>query len=665
MPQVTYGGRQGETVELVEDPELVAVRTRSRRSLRAGPVPGPEATLVEGMDRVIAFPEVGVEVYRQRDGQTRTSEEVRQELQQAPDVRFAGRVLVDAQSREPVLYTENVFVKFRDDVDPDHCRRVLLEAGLTIKEEPGYATNAYFAAAAEGTGQDVFAIAQRLLDRDDVELAHPELVRRLGRRAVAPQQWHLATTTLNGQAITASANVADAHQITRGEQVTIAIIDTGIDIDHEEFSSPGKIVAPRDTVNGDNDPRPAPFGDERHGTACAGVACADGRFGASGVAPGARLMPIRMMGQLGSQQEANAFFWAADHGADIISCSWGPPDGHWDNPNDPVHQERVPLPDSTRLAIDHAVTAGRGGKGCVILFAAGNGNESVDLDGYASYANVAAVTACNDRGVRSVYSDMGDAAFCAFPSNDFAFPEEGRPPALTPGIWTTDISGAGGYNPGGDTGPVRGDRRGNYTNSFGGTSSSCPGAAGVAALVLSQNPALRWREVLDVLRRSCDRIDPQHGQWNADGHSPWYGFGRLNAAKAVQLATPEPADRLVISRTFTEAVRDAHAAQITMDVNETRRLADLKIQVDIEHAYPDDLVVTIVPPPEMNTAPVTLHDRTGGRSRELHRTYDALDVPALNELKDKYVRGSWALEVHNGAPETASIRRFGLEFIFG
>lgn len=50
----------------------------------------------------------------------------------------------------------------------------------------------------------------------------------------------------------------------------------------------------------------------------------------------------------------------------------------------PLHNRRAPLPDSTRLAIDYAVTQGRAGKGCVVLFAAGNGNESGDLDGYAS-----------------------------------------------------------------------------------------------------------------------------------------------------------------------------------------------------------------------------------------------------------------------------------------
>src|SRR5215203_2648573 len=521
MPEVKYGGQNGETIQLEVDPELVAVRARRGDSLREGPVPGTEAGLLNEMDPVLSYPEVGVEVYRRRERSERSMEDLRKELGESPATRFAGRVLVDEKSREPVLYTENLFVKFSDGKDRDQCLDVLREAGLTVKRELPYAGNAYFVAAPEGTGQRVFEIADELLRRDDVEYCHPELVRPLGRRAVFPQQWHLKTTTVNNQWINQSANVEAAHAITEGEGVAIAVIDTGIDIDHEEFSNPGKVVAPRDTTANDADPRPSRRA-EKHGTACAGVACGDGRFGASGVAPRAKLMPIRMISQLGSQAEANAFYWAAENGADVISCSWGPADGTWWDPNDPVHTTEVPLPDSTRLALDYAVTNGRDGKGCLVFFAAGNGNEGVEYDGYASYERVLAVAACNDQSSRSVYSDYGDAVFCAFPSNDFEFPDEDHPAPLTPGIWTTDRTGRAGYSDD------------NYTNSFGGTSSACPGAAGVAALVLCCNPSLNWDEVRDVLRRSCDRIDPEDDEYDEEGHSPHYGYGRLNAEKAAR-----------------------------------------------------------------------------------------------------------------------------------
>ncbi len=523
MPEVRYGGENGKTVQLEVDPDLVVVRARRGGSLREGPVPRPEAGLLDEMEPVLSFPEVSVEVYRRRERVSRSMEEVRRELNESPSTRFAGRVLVDQHSREPVLYTENVFVKFRDDKSRDQSLAVMREAGLTVKRELPYATNAFFVAAPEGTGQRVFAITDELLRREEVEYCHPELVRRLGRRTIFPQQWHLKATTVGSQWVSASANVEAAHTITEGEGVTVAVIDTGIDIDHEEFSSRDKIVAPWDATANDTNPRPNSRA-EKHGTACAGVACGDGRFGASGVAPRAKLMPIRMISQLGSQAEADAFFWAAENGADVISCSWGPPCGAWFDPDDPLHTTDSPLPDSTRLAIDYAVTNGRGGLGCVVFFAAGNGNESVDNDGYSSYERVLAVAASNDRNTRSVYSDFGEAVFCAFPSQDFEFPEEGRTAPLTPGIWTTDRMGKVGYS------------ADNYTNSFGGTSSACPGAAGVAALVLSSNEALYWEEVKNILRLSCDRIDQENGQYDEEGHSPFYGYGRLNAEKAARSA---------------------------------------------------------------------------------------------------------------------------------
>jgi hypothetical protein len=51
-----------------------------------------------------------------------------------------------------------------------------------------------------------------------------------------------------------------------------------------------------------------------------------------------------------------------------------------------------------------------------------------------------------------------------------------------------------------------------------------------------------WQEVKETLRRSCDRIDEAHGEYDAaSGHSPRYGFGRINARTAVKLATPTAA----------------------------------------------------------------------------------------------------------------------------
>jgi subtilisin family serine protease len=362
-----------------------------------------------------------------------------------------------------------------------------------------------------------------LLQKKEVELCHPELIRKKALRKINDSQWHLKATTINGNTINAHVNALAAHALSTGATVRIAIIDDGFDIDHSEFSRPAKIDAARDVTYGINDPRPKSAYDN-HGTACAGVAAASG-IGCSGVAPDAILIPIRLYEELGSYKESVAFKWAADHGADIISCSWGPPDGYWEDPKDPAHFNFVDMPDSTRLAMEYAFTKGRNGKGCIITFAAGNGNEDIQYDGYASYPKAIAVAACNDTSKRSVYSDYGDAVWCCFPSNDIGSRILGHPEPVTSGIYTTDRKGSAGYN-----------RNGDYTNEFGGTSSACPGVAGTIALMLSVNPELTLQQVKDIIRDTAVKIDPENGQYDVMGHSRYYGYGKVNAEKAVKRA---------------------------------------------------------------------------------------------------------------------------------
>lgn len=659
MPQVKFGTHDDIPFSFTKSDTMIAVRTRSHRSLRAGPVLSSAAAEVQDGTLLLAFPEAGVEVYQvPTDAAHKSLDSRKRSLRMMPDIQFAGSVLTDNQTGEPVVYTENIFIKFMDNAVPDQCRTIIHDAGLTIKREISYATNAFFLEAPEGTGVQVFDMALALLSRDDVEYCHPELIRYRAQHAIAPQQWHLKSTTLNGTPISASANVEAAHQITTGAGIVIAIIDDGIDIDHPDFSGAGKIVGPRDASQNNDNPRPKSPRDN-HGTPCAGVACANGRKQSSGVAPDAKLMPIRLALNLGSQDEADAFAWAADNGADIISCSWGPTDGEWWNPDDPRHQRQVPLPPSSRLAMKYATDKGRDGKGCVILFAAGNGRESVDNDGYASYRRVMAIAACNDSGKRTVYSDYGQAIWCAFPSDDSGHAPFDHPAPLSPGIWTTDRRGTAGYNDGFVTGA---DAAGHYTHSFGGTSSACPGAAGVAALVLSVNPDLKWQHVRSILRRCCDKIDPQEGQYDERGHSPFYGFGRLNAAKAVQLAQPEPRNNVIILRTFNTPLPDLQTMRTTLEVGETAPIRKLVVHIDITHTHIGDLKVTLIPPPRLASSPITLHNQTGGATRNLQHAFDAAMIPELANFNGQAIHGQWTLKIKDhSVGHEGILQKFGLE----
>jgi len=654
-----YGGKRGKSYSLAESNEYMVVRTERRdvlmeeRPFEVTPLSRDARNILNEFELWTRFREAGVEVLRTKvqRGSRALRDAARAVLKQEPAIEFAGRVLVEPRSKQPVVYTENFFVKFDSDEAPSACQGVLNKYGLIIKRELEYARNSYFVQAPEGTGLVIFEIAQQLLQEESVELCHPELIREARQRAAFPQQWHLKQTTINGQLIDAHANVEAAWSLSNGAGTIIAIIDDGVDIDHEEFRSSAKIVAPRDVTRRTDNPRPGNF--NNHGTACAGVACASGNIGASGAAPGAQLMPIRLASVLGSQAEADAFVWAAQNGADVISCSWGPVDGDWTDPDDPAHRQIVPLPDSTRLAMEYAINQGRNGKGCVILFAAGNGNESVNNDGYASFEKVIAVAACNDQGQKSAYSDFGEAVWCCFPSNDGL-------PSLTTGIWTTDRTGPLGYNSGRLS---QGDAEGNYTNRFGGTSSACPGVAGVAALILSRNPNLRWDEVRDILKRATDRIDEAEGNYDENGHSIFYGYGRVNAAKAVELAMPPQVDPVIIRSVVQDVpIKDLQTAQLSLAIADTNLLKSIKVAVDIEHTYIGDLVVTLRPPESMAVNPVILHNRRGGSMDNIKKTYDEVNVPELATFKGKNPAGSWILEVADKARlDVGKIRSFTLE----
>lgn len=318
-----------------------------------------------------------------------------------------------------------------------------------------------------------------------------------GRNRRARLAWHLERV-----------NLAPAWAVTRGSGVVIAVIDDAVDIRHPEFA--GRIVAPRDIGARSADPCPRAW--QPHGTKCAGVALARGAL-VTGVAPQASLMPVRvetLASQAGDVAEAEGIRWAASQGADVVCCAWGPAE---------PSAEMGRLPAHTRDALDWAVRWGRNGKGCVIVFSAGNDSCDVALNGYATHPKVIAVGACDYRGKRCSYSNWGDALWCVFPSGDPA-----QPGGLDTLILTTTPIGSF----------LLGETFYSYT--VGHTSTAAAGVAGLCALMLCVNPNLTWQEVKQVLRDSCVKIDRENGSYDPRGRSPYYGYGRPDAARAVQLA---------------------------------------------------------------------------------------------------------------------------------
>jgi subtilisin family serine protease len=527
MYNYQIGGRKGKVYALHIAPDYLVVRVNKDASGQRAAHLLPSLAN-ENLKQYYEIAEKGVAMFQVIGSDPlATRNEQKQRLSLDPNIAFAGRVLQNQETREPLIYTENIFVQFSARAKKADITDCFKAYGLSVKTVLKFAEGAYLVSAKEGSGTAVFDMAHGLLQEKIVKLCHPELLWQRHDKAIHAAQWHLKETTISGRNITAHAHVSNAHKISTGKGVCIAVIDDGVQVSHQEFSAFGKLQHPYNFVKNSTDANPKSA--DSHGTNCAGVACASG-IEASGVAPDAFLMPIVMPSTIGSVGESLAIEWAASHGADVISCSWGPPDGPYWDVKHPKHQVVFPLPDHTRLAIEYASTKGRNGKGCVITWAAGNGAEPVENDGYASHPAVMAIAACNERSERSIYSDYGKYIACCFPSGDYQAP--GKPPLTTKGLYVADLKG------------MSGESSGDYTDHFTGTSAACPGVAGVAALVLQICPHWSATQVRAALLHTCDKIDIANGKYDAAGHSHFYGYGRVNAEAALRFAQAQSAKKI-------------------------------------------------------------------------------------------------------------------------
>ncbi len=439
----------------------------------------------------------------------------------------------------PIVPSGRVLLRFCSTVETEN-RRVILEQmrADVIESFP----DGSLLVRVEG---DSIAWANRLHESGLVEFGEPDLGRLYELRSPPedqfyPRQWHLENTGQDGALAGADIDAEGAWELTTGTpDVVIAIIDTGVDPDHEDLDS-CKLMEGYDAlldVAGVTDY-------DGHGTSCAGVAAAraNNGVGVSGACPACRVLPVRIgLGWDASElfdtfapqggaiafdsHVARAFFHAVDNGAWIISNSWGPVVGMGPQPLSSINES----------ALGYAETNGRDGLGEVVLFAAGNEGAPVDLDGFASHEQVMAIGASNDQDRRSAYSNYGSKLSVVAPSSGISVLDGAR----TSGIWTTDISGPAGYNAPVGQRERTGDAMGHYTARFGGTSSATPLVAGIAGLVLSVDRSLTAERVRQLIESTAVKIDQAGGSYDADGFSRFYGHGRVDAAAAVVRALAE------------------------------------------------------------------------------------------------------------------------------
>lgn len=601
-------------------------------------------------------------------------------LRQSDRVQYASHVYSfkdDPASR--VYLTNRITVQFAATLKPENIAAIIQPLGLTQVKAIAGVPNAYVYEVSTAASENPVKVANTLIQRPDVLTAEPNIVvptqsHYRPKDSQYAKQWHLNHS--GGSELAAGSHVfaEQAWDVTKGSRsVVVAVADDGMDLRHPDFQGLGKIVSPRDFKGKDFLPMPDDA-DENHGTACAGVAIAEENgLGCVGAAPGCALMPIRTTGYLDDESIEELFDWVIARKASVVSCSWGPSAVYF------------PLSLRQKAAITRAATQGRRGKGCVIVFAAGNANRPTEgvinesgwernaisgptrwLGGFTVHPDVMTVSACTSLNTKAAYSNWGPQVSVCAPSNNappgVGLPELGyvaTPPEVNVylpglGIVTTDRTGSEGYESS-DYTPNAGPA------AFGGTSSACPLVAGVAALVISANPMLTAREVRQILEQSADKIvdrspDPQFGfqkgSYENGGRSDWFGFGKVNAAKAVQLAVQKRPVQLSLNagRSIGSIYNQAQAIPdgspqglvTSVKVAEAGTLQEVSIAVDLDHAYLGDIEITLISP---GGDRVLLQGRTLGIRTKLQTSYTLGNTPALRLLLGTPTQGTWQLEV--------------------
>ncbi|HZX95022.1 MAG TPA: S8 family peptidase [Myxococcales bacterium] len=287
------------------------------------------------------------------------------------------------------------------------------------------------------------------------------------------KQWHLK-----------AAGAPQAWDATRGEGVTVAVIDTGIypvdDLDPARLLKGWNFVAHNDDARDDH----------AHGTHVAGtIAQSTGNgVGVAGMAPLARLMPIKVLSAVGSGTShdiAEGIRYAVDHGARVLNLSLGG--------------------GGRSLAMETAVAYARR-RGAVVVCAAGNGG-SRGISYPAAYPGAFAVSAVGPQGRLAPYSSYGPEVAIAAPGGDKS---QGEEAGVLQETLAEDSTSQAAYR------------------WFQGTSMATPHVAGAAALVMSLG--VTAPAAVEGLLTSTAKDAPE-------GSREKYGAGLLDANAAVRKAT--------------------------------------------------------------------------------------------------------------------------------
>ena len=495
-------------------------------------------------------------------------------------------------------------------------------------------------------------------------------------------QWHLVNTGQSGGTAGVDLNVTGIWDDYTGAGVTVGVWDDGVSYTHSDLDDNYDTGLHIMIGGSTHDPYPV-SADSAHGTAVAGVIAAENNgAGTVGVAFDATVAGVDILSD-GTDIDTNAEFYGSMFemdNFDITNHSWGfttpfaanilSPDTFWTN---------------FFAGVADAVDNGRGGLGTIVNVAAGNSRtagDSANSSNWNSMPETIAVAAASHDGNVSWYSNPGSSLLISGHSNG---------PAGS-GIWTTDREGSDGYNT---------DASGDYTDSFGGTSSATPLVSGLVALMLEANPDLGWRDVQNILAYSSNHTGTAIGgsasgnelfEWGWNGANDWnggglhfsndYGFGLVDAHAAVRLAetwtdqqTSANWENLVADTwSGNQTIADNDATGFTFDFTATDDV-DLEmvgLRVDIPGGYMGDYYITLTSP--SGTTSIVAFDHVQGDSATDSFLFTS------NAFRGEDSAGTWTvtisdrwsgiegdlefaqLEFYGGTPDTDDLYVFTNEF---
>ena len=442
-----------------------------------------------------------------------------------------------------------------------------------------------------------------------------------------PEQWHLSNIGQHGGTQEEDVNIIPAwDKGLSGEGVIIGIVDDGLQHEHPDLIL--NYIANLSYDFNDHDFDPSPFlgnyyiSGDSHGTSVAGVSAARENNNSCGVGAAyrANLAGLRLLAsEVSDADEAECLSYKRDE-IHIYNNSWGPADGEGLEGPGPL----------TIAAIKDNINNGRNGFGNIYVFASGNGlqqSDNVNYDGYANLRYVIAVSAVNQYGQQSYYSEPGACILVCAPS-------DGR----SIGIYTTDLMGQNGY-----------DLSGDCTGSFGGTSSAAPLVSGIIALILEKNPNLYWRDVKHILVKSADKNDPSDYGWVKNGAGLFvnhkYGFGRINANRAVVLAEnwktvskeiSIDSGKLIVNQEIPSD--NTFFLKTKVDIKENISIEHVEVILTIDHDCPQQLEIILTSPDGTNSVLAENHNA--------NTPYDEWMLTSVRHWGENS-SGTWSLEIND------------------